>query len=137
MRRFIISEKSMSPALQPGDRYLARRLRTPRRGSVVFFPHPQRGDFWLAKRIIGLPDESIEVRDGEVRVDGHPLAEPWTVEATSPPGRWTVPSHHVFVLSDARHRTLADSRILGPIPMEGTYVAVVRYRRKALDTPHT
>lgn len=129
MRRFVISEKSMSPALQPGDRFVARRLRRPRRGSVVFFPHPDRGDFWLAKRIVGLPGESIDVDDGEVTVDGDVLAEPWTVDLTSPSGEWKVPERHVFVLSDARHRTRADSRTLGPIPMSDAYVAVFRYRK--------
>lgn len=129
MRRFVISEKSMSPALQPGDRFLARRLRRPRRGAVVFFPHPDRSQFWLAKRIVGLPGELIEVGDGEVAVDGDVLTEPWTVDATSPSGRWTVPECHVFVLSDARNRTRADSRSLGPIPLDDAYLAVLRYRK--------
>ena len=129
MRRFVISEKSMSPALQPGDCFLARRLRRPRRGTVVFFPHPDRADFWLAKRIVGLPGELVEVDDGEVTVDGDVLTDPWTVDSTSPSGRWAVPRHHIFVLSDARHRTRADSRSLGPIPMEEAYVAVFRYHR--------
>lgn len=128
MRRFVISEKSMSPALQPGDRYLARRLRRPRRGRVVFFPHPGRDDFWLAKRVVGLPGETVEIDGGEVRVDGRVLAEPWTVDPTDPPGRWPVPEAHLFVLSDARHRTRADSRTFGPIVQDGSYVAVMRYR---------
>lgn len=129
MRRFVVAEKSMSPALQPGDRYLARRTRKPRRGSVVFFPHPDRVDFWLAKRIVGLPGETVEVHEGEVKIGGERLVEPWTMDPTSPPGRWHVPPEHVFVLSDARHRTRADSRSLGAIPLDHAYVAVFRYRK--------
>lgn len=129
MRRFVISELSMSPAMTPGDRFLARRLRRPRRGTLVFFPHPTRHDFWLAKRVIGLPGESVEIDGGMVRVDGAPLAEPWTVESTRPDGSWKVPTGRIFVLSDARHRTTADSRTMGPISIQAAYVAWFRYRR--------
>lgn len=134
MRRFVVAEKSMSPALQPGDRYLARRTRRVRRGSVVFFPHPDRIDFWLAKRVVGLPGETVEVQDGEVKIGGEGLAEPWTTDSTSPPGRWSVPDQHVFVLSDARTRTRADSRTFGSIPLGDAYVAVFRYRKGGNDT---
>lgn len=135
MRRFVVAERSMSPALLPGDHYVARRMRRPRRGAVVFFRHPDRVDFWLAKRIVGLPGEIVEVSDGEVRIGGQTLVEPWTTDATSPPGRWSVPDQRVFVLSDARHRTRADSRIFGSIPLDGAYVAVFRYRKGRSDTP--
>lgn len=129
MRRFVIAESSMSPALQPGDRYLARRVRKPRRGAVVFFPHPDRVSFWLAKRVVGLPGESVELVDGEVWVDDEVLAEPWTVDSTSPPGTWRIPDRHLFVLSDARSRTLADSRTWGAVPLDEVYAAVFRYRK--------
>src|SRR5680860_1306204 len=46
MRRFVISELSMSPALTPGDTFLARRLRRPQRGVVALFPHPHRPELW-------------------------------------------------------------------------------------------
>jgi signal peptidase I len=118
----------MSPAMTPGDRFLARRLRRPRRGRLVFFPHPSRPDFWLAKRIVGLPGETVVI-DGGVSIDGRPLDEPWTTEATSPPGTWTVPGGHMFVLSDARHRTQADSRSMGPVPTDSAFVSLFRYRR--------
>lgn len=129
MRRFVISERSMSPALEPGDRFLARRLHRPRRGAIVFFPHPERSDFWLAKRVVGLPGEVVEIADGEVLVDGNVLLERHTVDPAGPPGRWRIPDRHAFVLSDARHRTRADSRTFGPIPLHEAHVAVLRYRR--------
>lgn len=129
MRRFVITEESMSPSLAPGDRFLARRVRRPRRGSVVFFPHPHRPDFWLVKRVIGLPGEPVSIREGEVMINGTALDEPWTDSPTEPDGSWEVPPDHVFVLSDARHRTRADSRSLGPVALRGAYVAGLRYRQ--------
>lgn len=108
MRRFIISEMSMSPALRPGDRLLARRLRRPRRGQIVFFPHPRREDFWLVKRVHGLPGDTVRSEDG---------------------GTTTVPSGHMYVLSDALHLTRADSRTFGPVPLDPGYVAWLRYRK--------
>lgn len=119
----------MAPALSPGDRILAQRLRRPRRGRVVFFPHPDRADFWLVKRIVGLPGERIEVRDGRLHVDGEERSDPWAGGPTAPDGCWDVPPDAIFVLSDARHRTRADSRTLGPVPLSDAYVARLRYRR--------
>lgn len=128
MRRFVISDLSMSPALAPGDRFVARRLGRPERGTVVFFPHPGRLDMWLAKRVIGLPGETVRIRDGKVLIDWTPLSD-WTTESTTPDGEWPVPDGHMFVLSDARHRTLSDSRVMGPVPMRPGYAAWFRYRR--------
>lgn len=96
---------------------------------MAFVPHPDRNDFWLAKRIVGLEGEKVEIEGGGVSIDGEALQEPWTTDDTSPDGRWMVPAGHVFVLSDARHRTLADSRTFGPVPYDRAYVATIRYRR--------
>ncbi len=128
MRRFVVTEESMSPALSPGDHFLARRLRRARRGTVVFFEHPRRPGFWLVKRVIGLPGEPVSIDGGRVMIDGSILDEPWATSPTEPDGAWAVPSGHVFVLSDARHRSRADSRSLGPVPIRGCYVAGLRYR---------
>lgn len=115
IRRFLVSELSMSPALRPGDRLAARRLRRPLRGRIVFFPHPDRPGFWLVKRIVAVGGERVSIRGGVVLVDDTPLDEPWTTDATEPEGAWFVPRDRVFVLSDARHRSRADSRSFGPV----------------------
>ena len=129
MRRFVISDLSMSPALTPGDTFLARRLRRPQRGVVALFPHPDRPELWLAKRVIGLAGETLSVHAGLVYVDGVELEEPWTTDDTGPDGEWAIPSRHMFVLSDARHRTLADSRTMGPVPVRGAHTPWLRYRQ--------
>lgn len=129
MRRFVVSELSMSPGLAPGDTFIARRLRQPRHGLVAVFPHPLRPELWLVKRVIGLAGETVSIHAGKVYLDGVEQEEPWTTDATAPDGQWTVPRGHMFVLSDARHRTLADSRTMGAVPQRPAYTPWLRYRR--------
>lgn len=128
----------MEPSLEPGDRLLAVRVRRPvRRGDILVFRHPDRPDLWLVKRVVGLPAETVEIRDGAVTVDGAALAEPWAHGETHPGGRWNVPPASAFVLSDARSRTRADGRTLGPVLLDGAYRAVFRYApARRLGRPH-
>lgn len=125
--RFEVAEGSMEPALRPGDYLVTRRSGNIRRGDVVVFTHPHRPGFWLVKRVVGLPAETVAVEGGRVSVDGAVLDEPWTVDDTEPPGVWRVEEGAAFVLSDARHRTLADSRTFGPVPISGLRTVVFRY----------
>jgi signal peptidase I len=121
MRRFQVADDSMSPSLKAGKRVVGVKLRRPRRGVVVFFRHPAHADLWLVKRIVGLPGEKIEIAAGDLMIDGRPMSEPWTIEPTTPDGSWVVPPGEVFVLSDARHRTAADSRSFGPVSIASMY----------------
>lgn len=96
----------MRPALEPGDGLLAVPLRRPRTGQlcVVRRPDPGSDEFWLVKRIAAVPGEVVEV-------EGR---------------RWTIGAGTMFVLSDDRDVTTADSRRYGPLPIEGAYRVVVR-----------
>lgn len=72
---YIIPTGSMSPTLQPGDYVLATRiLAHPLRGDVVVFRHPVQGTDYL-KRVIGLPGDRVQMRDGRVILNGVPLAQ--------------------------------------------------------------
>ena len=51
VRRFVVAEASMEPALHQGDGLLAVRRSTIRRGELRVFEHPQRPGFWLVKRV--------------------------------------------------------------------------------------
>lgn len=51
MKRFQIAEDSMRPTLVPGDEIVATSSRRPSFGEVAVFPHPEREDFWLVKRV--------------------------------------------------------------------------------------
>jgi signal peptidase I len=116
IRRYVIEEESMTPALAPGDFVMTTRLtRRPNRGDIVIATHPQNPDMDIVKRVIGLPGETITISGGQVHIDGSVLAEPWADGPAHPDGEWNLGPDDMFVLSDARSLTVADSRTLGPI----------------------
>jgi signal peptidase I len=116
LRRYEIVERSMAPALEPGDYVVAVPAGTPARGQIVVLPHPAIARFELVKRIVGLPGEAIVIRNGQVHVDGAVLAERWADGPTRPDGEWRLAADEVFLLGDNRSFSAADSRTLGPIP---------------------
>ena len=116
LRRYLIAERSMLPALSPGDWTLARRTNSgTARGTVVVFPHPNGRGMELVKRVVGLPGETVVVANGQVHVDGRVLAEPWADGPTRPDGEWKLGEEEIFVLGDARAISAADSRSFGPV----------------------
>lgn len=127
-QRFVVADRSMEPALVAGDRLLGHRSRRPlTRGEVVVIPHPLREDFWLVKRVIGLPGERVTVDSGQVLVDGVSNADSWGTGSTMPEGDWTPGDNEIFVLSDNRLSTRDDSRSFGPISAK-TAFRVLRLR---------
>ena len=115
-RRYEIRESSMEPHLSQGDYVLAKARRGPlARGEIVIVPHPEVPGFELAKRIVGLPNEIVNLSNGYVHIDGIVLAEPWADGPTRPDGEWSLDASSVFVLGDNRPESAADSRTLGPI----------------------
>lgn len=113
---------SMEPNLYTDQRLVVEkvsyRLHEPRRGDVVVLRMPERGPELLIKRVIALPGETIEVRDGQVYIDGEVLEEPYVSQRTS--GKSTpvaVPEGHVFVMGDNRGAS-NDSRSFGPVALE-------------------
>jgi len=148
IQAFYIPSPSMDPTLKEGDRVLVYKLAYDvARQDVIVFANPNGGAapdrglvggflHWLGegigvaqpededfiKRTIGLPGETIEIRDETVLVDGEPLGEPYlTTEARTCNrefGPVTVPEDALFVMGDNRCNS-ADSRYgLGFVPVE-------------------
>jgi signal peptidase I len=113
---------SMEPNLHTDQRLVVEkvsyRLHSPHRGDVVVLRMPDRGPELLIKRIIGLPGETIEIRNGTVYINQQPLEEPYLVRRTgSTYGPTVVPQGHVFVMGDNRGAS-NDSRVFGPVPID-------------------
>jgi signal peptidase I len=113
--------QSMEPTLHSSQRVviekISYRFHGPRRGDVVVIDSPDQNEM-LIKRVVGLPGETIAVKNGSVYVDGEPLKEDWPVNRGG--GNYaprTVPPLHVFVLGDNRAAS-NDSRSFGPVPIE-------------------
>lgn len=134
-RLFRMEGDSMAPTLRDAERVLvdleAYLHSEPERGDVVAFQGlPDMPDARQIKRIIGLPGEAVEVRDGSVRVDGGALAEPYALEPPtySVPRSW-VPDGCYFVLGDNRNNSydsskwappwLAHTAIVGKVSLPG------------------
>lgn len=109
---------SMTPTLTPGEVLLVDKLtfflRSPSRGDMVIFPHPETGEE-LIKRVVGLPGETLEIKNGHVYIDGRYLDESaYTSAQAADFPAVQVPALCVFVLGDERGMSL-DSRELGAI----------------------
>ncbi|NTU56476.1 MAG: signal peptidase I [Anaerolineales bacterium] len=112
---------SMNPTLQHGEYVLVSRLtyRTgePERGDIIVFSFPVDQKQDLIKRVIGLPGETVSIRNGEVLINGVKLEEPYIAQSPVYNGTWTVGAGELFVLGDNRNDS-KDSHQWGLLPIE-------------------
>lgn len=110
---------SMKPELRNGDITLINRLvydiRTPKRGDIIAFkPNGNESSHYYIKRVIGLPGETIEFRDGDILIDGEILEEEYITTDMTEVGLLEEPvlldSEEFFVLGDDRQNS-EDSRM--------------------------
>lgn len=117
-----VEGQSMEPNLHDSQRLIIEKisyyLHPPQRGDIVVLRLPHRRSDPLIKRVVGLPGETVEVRNGLVYINGELLDEPYLDQNTYPgmPPR-VVPEHQVFVLGDNRGAS-NDSRAFGFVPYE-------------------
>jgi signal peptidase I len=106
---FYLPTGSMAPTFLEGDHVLADKLSyrkvPPKRGDVVIFTVPRKPGLKWIKRVIGLPGDTVEVKDGEVFVNGKRL-ERDRVPVSSFSGIAGFPEGQVFVESNAGSRYL-------------------------------
>lgn len=89
---------------------LAYVFSKPERGDIVIFPYPDNPETIYVKRIIGLPGETVEIKNGAVYIDGEPIEEPYLKEAMKGEyGPYVVPEGCYFMLGDNRNSS-QDSR---------------------------
>ncbi len=93
-------------------------INQPRRGDVIVFEYPLDESRDFIKRVIALPGETIEMRNGKIYIDGKLLPEPFGPNSTNRNfGPLRVPPDTVFVVGDNRNNS-SDSRTWGPLPQK-------------------
>ncbi|MCB8943773.1 MAG: signal peptidase I [Ardenticatenaceae bacterium] len=121
--RYRIDGSSMNPTLVDGEYLIINNLSyyldEPQRGDVIVFRHPNN-ELNLIKRVIGLPGDTVEIKDGQVIVNGVVLDEPYIKAAPNYNGRWDVPEDNYFVLGDNRNNS-SDSHSWSYLP-EGNII---------------
>jgi len=118
----VVLGSSMEPSFETGQRLIANkiiyRFDDVKRGDVVILHPPSNLSVDYIKRVIALPGETVEIKDGFVYINGKPLSEPYVLD----PPRYTmkqleVPKGYCFVLGDNRDNS-NDSHIWGPLPRD-------------------
>jgi signal peptidase I len=144
---FKIPTGSMEDNLKVGDHIIVNKfiygpangayshlfpLRDVKRGDIIVFRYPLMPETDYVKRVIGMPGDTIEVRDKVVSVNGKPLVEPYTIhdDPTIFPAQPTLPEPYrsrdqfgpykvadgtYFAMGDNRDRS-SDSRYWGTVP---------------------
>ena len=111
----------MDPTFGNGEYLIVDELtyhfRPPERGSVLIFKYPRDPKKYFVKRVIGLPGETVEIREGVVNVDGETLREPYVRFEKKDNLTFTLAADEYFVMGDNRLGS-ADSRIWGILPRE-------------------
>lgn len=110
MQSFVVVGSSMKPSLYEGQRLLINKVvysfHEPEMGDVVVFEPPNNRGADYIKRIIALPDDTVEIKMGVVYVNGSPLNEPYINDQPS----YTlhlekIPENNYFVLGDNRNNS--------------------------------
>lgn len=118
---------SMEPNFHTGDYILTSRItykfRRIERGDVVVLKSPKNPDIEYIKRVIGLPGETLMIKDGEVSINGKVIKENYISDVTNLGGcikngePYKIPNDEVFVMGDNRPRS-SDSREFCSVPIQ-------------------
>jgi signal peptidase I len=108
VQSYTVEGSSMVPNIHPREYIMANkasyRSSEPQRGQVIIFDPPFESPRPYIKRVIGLPGETVEIKEGQVLVNGVPLHEPDTIPApTYEMSAREVPENEYFVLGDNRN----------------------------------
>lgn len=122
VQNYVIESFSMEPTLVEGQHIWVNKLvyamgHGPERGDIVVFQSWNQEKPFI-KRVVGLPGETLEFRDGRVYVDGEPVWEPYLEQETiGADRRVALADDEFFVMGDNRGHS-GDSRHYGPLPAE-------------------
>ena len=118
---------SMNPLLSDQERIFINKFvyhfEPIERGDVIVFWYPLDRSKSFIKRVVGLPGETIEIRDGHVYINGQELADQYVPAGYLDGSTYTphrIPADDYFVMGDHRDSS-NDSRVFGPVPRPFIY----------------
>lgn len=120
---FYIPSGSMEPTLKPGDRIIVNKLiyrySQPERGDIMVFKYPRDPARDFIKRAVGLPEETVEIKDSKVYINDKKISQPFLEPGLQfgSFGPVEVPGGSYFMMGDNRNNS-EDSRIWGTLPGE-------------------
>ncbi len=122
---FIVEGRSMDPTFATGQYLIVNELTNlfegPKRGEIIIFKYPKNIKTYFIKRVIGLPNETVDINKGVVTIKskanpkGFILKEPYVEFTKDDTSTKTLGPNEYFVMGDNRAESL-DSRIWGPVP---------------------
>ena len=122
IQAFWIPSGSMIPTLEPGDRVLVLKFWymipkiDPKRGDIIVFKYPVDPKRDFVKRLIGLPGDTVELKEGRVFINGREIAEPYVQNSDNfNMTAQVVPERKYFCLGDNRPNS-QDGRFWGFVP---------------------
>ncbi|MFH0928718.1 MAG: signal peptidase I [bacterium] len=110
---FAVKGAAMEPAYNDGDYLLATKIdRNFQRGDVVIMNYLNKT--FMVKRIVGLPGETIEIKNNQVLINNQVLTESYVLGSMADADPLVIGSDQYFVLGDNRPQSF-DSRYFGPV----------------------
>jgi len=127
IRAYEIKEESMKPSLLPKEFVLASKLKDkPARGDIVIFNNNEK-NIDVVKRVIGLPGEEVESKEGSILINSEKINDPWAKSFVDDFIKVQLRDDEIFVLGDQRTLSSSDSRTIGPIKYLECWILKVRY----------
>lgn len=128
VKTYVVPTGSMVPTIQLEDRIISNRLAyrfgEPKTGDVVVFQNPTTDGFPLVKRVIATGGQELDIREGDVYIDGEKLDEPWVQPTRRGEDSLVepvqVPEGEVWLMGDNRVGS-SDSRVFGTVPADTIY----------------
>ena len=112
---YVVKGVYMEPTFKDGDKVVTDKTSNNyQRGDIVVMHSPRGADKYTVLRIVGLPGEKVEIREGQIFANGQALQESYAQGSTYPEQIVVLNNDQYYVLGDNRTRSV-DSRLFGPV----------------------